>query len=68
MASPPTDTPMSDLPDARPLVVFSCPHCKFDLRAAGSLAGRATTCPICERPLTVPLESDPGLPSPRPPS
>lgn len=39
------------------VIYFACPICDHVHRAAVSMAGRRTACPLCDRPLTVPTVS-----------
>lgn len=45
----------------RAFILFSCPECKQDIEAPGSLAGQKGECPSCGVSLTVPRESRKGV-------
>lgn len=41
------------------VINFNCPHCRQNMDAASDLAGLNLPCPTCDKPLRVPVESDP---------
>lgn len=40
------------LPDVA--LTFLCPNCSYPIRAAASMAGRQSACPVCDKLVSVP--------------
>jgi ubiquitin-protein ligase len=43
------------------MIEFNCPQCHKRFKVPDELAGRAARCKACRSPMTVPIESTPGL-------